>query len=175
LRRETSVLPTRICLFVAILVLVGPSAFSQGVSRLNTPNGIYAVIREDSTRAGALSGNPSHIVLIYDGRYVDSTQTESPRYITVDSSFFVPLILEGPPDAKMDGHGHTLLSVSLSQKYAGLLEQFTKAHLGGRVAIVLDGEVITMHRVRSVVQRGKFQITRCYDNACEVLRAKLMK
>jgi preprotein translocase subunit SecD len=175
LRRKTSVLPTNKCLFIAILILVGSSAFSQGVSKLNTPNGIYAVIREDSTQAGALSGNPSRIVLIYDGRYVDSTQTASPRYITVDTSSFVPLILEEPPDAKMDGHGHTLLSVSLSQKYAGRLEQFTKAHLGGQVAIVLDGEVITTHKVRSIVQGGKFQITRCYDNACEVLRAKLVK
>jgi preprotein translocase subunit SecD len=112
-------------------------------------------------------------VLPYDGRYVDSSQAASPTYVALDTTSFVPLILDGPPTAKSDGHGRTLLGVTIAKKYIKRLEDFTKAHLGGRVAIVLDGEVITMHRIRSVINEGKVQITRCYDNACEVLFSKL--
>jgi len=54
-------------------------------------------------------------------------------------------------------------------------EAFTRAHQGGRMAMVIDGEIVTLHKVRSVITDGKVQITRCTDNACEVLRSKLAK
>jgi hypothetical protein len=31
-----------------------------------------------------------------------------------------------------------------------------------------------MHKVRSVIDGGRMQITRCRDNACELIRSKLM-
>jgi preprotein translocase subunit SecD len=68
-----------------------------------------------------------------------------------------------------------ILRVKLKKKYAQRLEDFSRRHLGGTVAIVLDGEIVTLHKVRSVVSGGQVQITRCSDNACEVLKAKLTK
>jgi hypothetical protein len=38
-----------------------------------------------------------------------------------------------------------------------------------------DGEIVTLHKIRTVVTGGKLQITRCTDDACVVIRAKLMK
>ncbi len=68
-----------------------------------------------------------------------------------------------------------MLGVALKKEYAALLEEFSRAHLDGKVVVVLDGEVITMHKVRSVITGGKFQLTRCYDDACEVLLSKLLE
>jgi preprotein translocase subunit SecD len=68
-----------------------------------------------------------------------------------------------------------MLSVTLSREQVKPLEDFTRAHLGGSVAILLDGEVISKHKVRAVVEGGRLQITRCGDNACDVLLAKLTK
>lgn len=50
-----------------------------------------------------------------------------------------------------------------------------RAHLWGKIAMVVDGEIVTRHKIRSVITGGKLQITRCVDNACEVIRAKLVK
>jgi preprotein translocase subunit SecD len=157
-----------------ILIVVGTS-YAQKSSPAGIPNGFYVVLNEGSSREAVQTDSIPNIVLLYDGKYVDSSQTASPSYVALDTASFVPLILEGSPTANKDGSGHTLLGVTLSKKYIGTLENFTKAHLGGRVAIVLDGEIITMHRIRSVISEGKIQITRCYDNACEILLSKLTR
>jgi len=157
-----------------ILIVVG-TTFSQKPSPARIPNGFYAVLSEGPSRAEARTDSIPNIVLLYDGKYVDSSQTASPSCVTLDTASFVPLILEGSPTTNRDGNGRTLLGVTLSRKYIRTLEDFTKAHLGGRVAIVLDGEIITMHKIRSVISEGKIQITRCYDNACETLLSKLTR
>jgi hypothetical protein len=155
-----------------LFILTGP-AFSQKTSPSRIPNGFYSVLSEASSRAEVRADSIPNIVLVYDGRYVDSSQTASPSFVALDTVSFVPLILEGSPTANKDGNGRTLLGVTLSRRYVKTLENFTKAHLGGRIAIVLDGEIITMHKIRSVISEGKVQITRCYDNACSVLLSKL--
>ena len=76
---------------------------------------------------------------------------------------------------RKDGQGKSILSVSLTRTNAEKAEAFTRAHLGGKIAMVVDGEIVTLHKIRSVITGGKLQITRCKDNACEILRAKLVK
>jgi len=136
-------------------------------------NGVYAVLRDAPTWTKAQDRDTACAVLPYDHKYTDSTPGEPLRYIALDPTSFVPLILEGNPDATKDTGGKTILSVTLKKEYADALENFTRAHLGGKVAIVLDGEIVTIHKVRSIISGGKLQITRCSDNACDVLRAKL--
>jgi hypothetical protein len=162
-------------LLLALLCVIGAMAISQTAKKSHVANGIYAVLCEAPTAVEAGKGQESAAVLIYDGRYTDSSQVQNPSFVAVDATFFVPLIIEGTPDAQKDGRGHTLLGVSLKRKYAGVLERFTQVHIGGRVAIVLDGEVITMHKIKSIIKGGKFQLTRCYDNACEALQSKLLE
>ncbi len=136
-------------------------------------NGIYAVLREAATPEEAQGGDARCWVLPYDGKYTDSGPVTPLTYVALDQSSFVPLVLEGAPETKKDEGGKTILSVTLKKEHAKTLEDFTQAHLGGKIAIVLDGEIVTLHKVRSAVSGGKLQITRCTDNACEVLRAKL--
>ena len=132
-----------------------------------------AVIREAATREEAQGGDTRCAVLPYDNKYTDSEPGETLRYVAIDPVSFVPLILEGAPDARKDRDVKTILSVTLKNEYIKTLEDFTRAQLGGKIAILLDGELVTLHKVRSVISDGKFQVTRCTDNACEVLRARL--
>lgn len=162
-----------ICFAGLLLLIVAGTASSQKTWPAKIPNGFYAVLDEESSRDKVRIDSIPNIILVYDGKYVDSSQTASPSYVALDTVSFVPLILEGSPITNKDGNGRTLLGVTLSRKYIRRLEDFTKAHLGRRVAIVLDGEIITMHKIRSVISEGKIQITRCYDNACEILLSKL--
>jgi hypothetical protein len=83
--------------------------------------------------------------------------------------------LAGPPNAQRDDRGWTSLNVTLAPQHVKALEHFTRAHLDSVVAIVIDGEIITMHKVRTVIEDGKAQITRCSDDACRSLLLKLAK
>jgi len=96
-------------------------------------------------------------------------------YVAIDLRDYVPLAIAGTPEMKSDERGKSVLTVSLTRKNAERAEAFSRAHLGGRIAIVVDGEIVTLHKVRSVITGGRVQITRCTDNACEVIRAKLVK
>lgn len=131
-------------------------------------NGVYAVLREGPKR-----GDPTD--LFYNQKYSESDKNNPPKYVALDTSFFVPLVLAEPPAARKDDHGWTLLQVTLSGQHVKTLEKFTRMHLGGSAAIVIGGEIVTMHKIRSVIRDGKVQITRCQDNACETLRLKLMR
>jgi hypothetical protein len=139
-------------------------------------NGAYAVLGEGTTRPEVGTGARRGTVLTYDRRtYSDAPADESLTYVQIDPADYIPLIIEGPPEMRKDSQGRSILSVSLTRAAADRTEAFTRAHLGGRVAMVVDGEIVTLHKVRSVVTGGKLQITRCTDNACEIIRAKLAR
>jgi hypothetical protein len=172
-----------VLLFLLLIAVAGcqqgdrrsaPDRASVPVEANRLADGVYAVLRESSSPDSARVDAAGSIVLLYDQKYSEADQGGPPEYLAIDTNSFVPLILEGAPDATKDGRGFTLLSVTLARDQVKPLEEFTRAHLGGKVAVVLDGEVISKHKVRSVIEGGKVQITRCGDNACDVLRAKLM-
>ncbi len=147
-----------------------PSPLESGLH-----NGLYAVLSEATTPDSANVIERPHIVLPYDRKYTGSDISEPRTYVAIDTSSWVPLILEGQPEATRNGTGRALLSVTLAREYVKSLEDFTTKHLGDRAAVILDGEVITMHKVRSIIREGKMQITRCDDNACDVLRSRLAR
>lgn len=139
-------------------------------------NGAYLVLREAPTPQDANTNSPTQGVLVYDRRkYSDAPPDEPLAYVAIDLTDFVPLIIEGTPEMQKDGRGFSKLTVSLARQNADKLEAFTRSHLGGRIALVIDGQIITLHKIRSVVTGGKLQITRCTDNACQAIRAKLIQ
>jgi hypothetical protein len=156
-------------LYLLDLEAAGPATASGPLA-----NGMYAVLHDAPTAEEARFDAESHRVVRYDQRLA-SGELEAPQYLALRTSSFVPLILEVPPDVHEQSDGRTYLTVSLAQSYVKTLADFTRDNLGGRVAIVVDGDVLTMHKVRSVIDGGKMQITRCTDNACELIRSKLME
>ena len=136
-------------------------------------DGLYAVIWEASDPDSAALVAAHQAVLPYDRKYSGSEVPEPRTYLALDTSSFVPLILEGEPDARPDDTGRSLLSVTLAREYMKALEDFTAQHLDQGAAIVLNGEAVSMHKIRAVIREGKLQITRCDSNSCEVLRTRL--
>ncbi len=150
------------------------AALSSAAQHLQ--NGAYCVLHEAPTRQAAQEAGASLVVLAYDRRKYSGAPLDEPlTYVAIDPKDYVPLIIEGTPEMKSDGEGKSVLTVCLAKKNAQRAEAFTRAHLGGRIAMVIDGEIVTLHKIRSVITDGKVQITRCTDDACEVLRAKLSK
>jgi hypothetical protein len=138
-------------------------------------NGVYAVLREGRTRAEVQTDKGQEAVLVYDRKYSDADKDRQPIYVALDASSFVPLLLAGPPNTERDDRGWTLLNVTLAPQHVKTLENFTRSHLDGLVAVVIDGEIITMHKVRTVIEDGRARITRCSDDACRSLFLKLAR
>jgi hypothetical protein len=139
-------------------------------------NGMYFVLREATTLQGARVEGVPQVVLAYDRRkYSEAPPNEPLTYVAIDPTDYIPLLIEGVPEMKTDAQGKSILSVSLARKNIDRTETFTRAHLGGKIVMLIDGEIVTLHKIRSVITGGKLQITRCTDNACQVIRAKLVK
>jgi len=113
-----------------------PPAGRQAADARSLANGVYAVFREGLTRAEVETEKRPHAVLVYDRKYSDADKDQPPKYAALDTSSFVPLVLAGQPDTQKDDRGWTLLNVTLAPQHVKTLEDFTRAHLDGEVAIV---------------------------------------
>jgi len=174
--------------FVLVIAICGgcknpPAASTNPVHAATSPpapahaleNGAYLILREAPTPQQARVEGASQMVLAYDRRtYSGAPPNEPLTYVAIDPKDYIPLIIEGTPEMKSDGQGKSILTVFLTRQNAERAEAFTRAHLGDRIAMVVGGEIVTLHKIRSVITGGKLQITRCTDNACEVIRSKLV-
>lgn len=131
-------------------------------------NGFYEVLYIDSIGA-VNSEKPGRAVLSLDTIF----NKEDHRKVIVDLSDYVPLELEGLPKAEQQTDRKKLLSITLTESAAEKMKTFTAKRVMKQVAIVLDGEVITMHKIREAITGPGMQITRCDDNACEYLFVKM--
>jgi len=137
------------------------------------PNGMYVVLGEpyEVPRSVALPAGQRQ--LRYDPRMTDSASTEPMQWVVVETADYVPLILATAAEHTTQENGHILISVTLAKQHVTALAEFTRSHLGNRVALVLDGEVMSAHKVRTVIEGGRMQITRCDEHACQRILSKL--
>ena len=80
-----------------------------------------------------------------------------------------PLQLKHKPTTENQADNRKKLFLTLSDKAAQQLKEFSARNLNKLTSIVVDGQALTMHKVRTVLEGGHLQITRCTDNACELL------
>ena len=132
-------------------------------------DGIYLVLNEynDSLMT------PDDMILVpYSHDFLDSNEDE-PDFLEIDTTDFVSLELATEPEGVEQPDQRLHLLLTLNAVAAERLADFTEKNLNKRVAIVIGGKAVTMHKVRSRIEGGKLQITRCTDNACEHLLLEL--
>ncbi len=93
--------------------------------------------------------------------------------VLIDTTAFVPLLLEMPPQAEQQSEDKQRLLLSLTPEASELLKSFTAERVDESVAIVVDGLVVTRHRVRTALTSGQLQISWCGPDACDQLRCRL--
>jgi preprotein translocase subunit SecD len=147
----------------------------SGHRQPDTPdNGFYIVIGERFPETRDDPPEKEHAVVVYDHAFLNGKTEQPDRYMVIDKKEFIPLRLDGVPERSKDHKGHTILGLKLDPEHSKTLELFTQKNIGGTVAIVIGGKVITMHKIRTAIKDGKIQITRCTDNACEYIYTSLM-
>jgi hypothetical protein len=145
------------------------------------PDGIYLVAPAEGVQSGPASGPveneprnpvPATRVIPYDHRFLDPAADE-PDSIVVVPSEYVLMQLDREPEGTEGEGGKLTLLLSMTRVATDQLAQFTEKHLGERVAIVIGGQAVTQHKIRSRIEGGKLQITRCDDDACRSLLIEL--
>lgn len=158
-----------ICLCILGSFLTVP-VFSQST----VPNGLYPVVREASNREALLPLAPGEVVVVHDPSILEGGATDK-VHLVVRRDEFAPLSLKQPPQKLPDQTDRTLfwLGLTLDDSSSQRLEEITRAHLGQTLAVVVGGNSVTKHGIKSVIKGGKVQISRCGDNGCQVLFREL--
>ena len=138
-------------------------------------NGFYLVTwwGDDAMEAPALRAGGQ--LLEYRYQFLDASSDRPLEYLVVDTSQWVPLMLSEDPVGVPQDEEKLMLRLKLEPSAAERLEDLTRENLGRNVTIIIGGEVITTHTIRSVIENGDVQISRCDDNACEFILAKLVE
>jgi preprotein translocase subunit SecD len=166
------------CLF-AVLLFIGnyaPPTWAHDKtpeSSKKAPDGVYAVLRESLQEKDVRPLKDGEVLVVHHHRYLKRGNQEPPQFLVVRASPDVALDLADEPKAVKDGDEVVRISLKLQPKAATALERLTFGGRGKQVAIILGGEVVTMHKVRGVIKGGEVQITNCAAGAANYLLEQL--
>jgi len=152
----------------------GSGAQVAGIASV-LPDGLYLVLRSSDTVVKLLPVGKTERLLSDNFHFLEPAEREPIRYLVLQTTPFVPLILASDPKEDREDSGKPRLQLQLAEDQAGPLEDFSRSNLGGTVAIVIGGEIVTTHRIKSAITGGRLQITRCTEHGCETLFTKLLK
>lgn len=158
--------------FVFIILTISGVCFSQNNSQKTFKDGLYLIVRVDTVASQPDTLGTNEKAIFFSKMFEEYNGDEFTRII-IDTTEFVPLELEKPPVTEKDTDLKKKLLLSLTKEASEKLKTFTATYLMRLVALVVDGEALTMHKIKVAITSGELQITRCNDNACEKLLVKL--
>jgi len=151
-----------------------PQKSASAAAATDLANGMYLATGVFDTRKAAERSAGESRVLLDNHTYDPPSERPAPRYVAIDTTQHVPFVFETAPSATLDPTGRTILSVALDAKHAKRLKTFTTRHLGKSAAMIVGGELVSVHKIRDVITEGKLQITSCGADVCNVLYSKLV-
>ncbi len=154
-------------ILLAILFCFGTSV-SKTKSKKTIADGLYLIKKEGRDTKRFDSVTKSDVVVQFDKMFVEDKEQAHIRLL-IDTSDYVPLELEKSPVTEQQTETKKKLLLSLTKSASEKLKTFTAKHVMKHVAVIVDGEALTMHRIKVAITSGQLQITRCNDNACELL------
>jgi hypothetical protein len=146
----------------------------QSVQESPVSDGFYLIIRQGNSEHALLPIVENEAIITFSDLFMEKTDPGA-LYLIIDQSDFVPMNLAEKPEKVLEEDNRSRLLLTLTDEAKIKLAAFTKSHLNHHTCIVVNGKALTMHKVRTVIDGGKMQITRCTDNACEILYPILEK
>ncbi len=135
--------------------------------------GLYLILADADSPGDLPELSAEQQVLPYDYKFLRDDERRPPRYLLLPRRANVPFLLAKRPEAVVGERGFTELLIQLTEEAAAEMERFTGENIGRSAAFLIDGEVITAHKIRAVIKDGRLQLSRCNDNACEYILARL--
>ncbi len=131
------------------------------------PDGLYLVDRMVQEGSERVVLNNQRVIS-FNPQFTTEDPTEySPVLIWTDD--YVPFDLAVAPETQQQTADKKLLLLRLTPAASAQLTRFSTKNLRKSVVIVVNGEALTMHKIKEPLTSGLMQITRCTDNACAML------
>jgi preprotein translocase subunit SecD len=159
---------------IVLTALLSVAAFCGGDAD-NALTGFYLIRGQADSANGVANTSAGFRVVRYDYRFLQETERETPVYLLLAKIPDVPLVLATTPELHQKGqNGFPELRLELTPEAATKLETLTREHLGQMVTFAIDGEPVTIHKIKTVITGGQFQLTRCTDTACQYIYGRLL-
>lgn len=137
------------------------------------PVGAYVVLRESRKEKEVLPLKDGEALVVNRHRYVKKEDREPLLFVVVRSAPDVEFDLAEKPKAVKEGADVVSILLKLKPKAAVALERVTANGRNKQIAIVLDGEVVTIHKIRQVIKGGEVQISSCAAGGAKYLLEQL--
>lgn len=157
------------CVFALCIVL---NLNAQQQNQPTIEDGLYRVVMLDTTEADKTKLKKGEQEIFFSQLF-NEFNLEGYLRLVVDAADYVPLSLSKKPHTVKASSSKKDLLLSLNNKSTVKLAEFTKKHFGEHVAIIVNGEALTMHVIKAIINDGQLKISRCNDNACEQLLIQL--
>lgn len=155
--------------FILACVCLSANLRSQNTHTLQ--DGLYLVkqvIYDPTTITPKDAGS----AVYFNALFLDNAP-EGAKALVLDTSTFVPLELASEPELIPQADNKKKIQLSFSRMASDRLASFTSKNLMKQATLVVDGEALTVHKIRAAITGGKMEITRCGDNACEKIYVAL--
>lgn len=141
------------------------------ISQNKLQDGLYLVKRViyDTTKINLKDSGKS---VRFNSLFLENAP-EGAKALLLDTSNFVPLELATEPELIPQTENKKKIQLSFSRVASDRLASFTYSSLMKQVTLIVDGEALTIHKIRAAITGGKMEITRCGDNACEQIYVTL--
>jgi preprotein translocase subunit SecD len=165
---------------VTTVVLLGSQVTEAGLPQQTEPafhkklpTGVYVVERASFQEKAVLPLHAAEVLLVDHHRYLKNDDKEPSQFLVVHQTPEVPLDLAGEPKAEKELGEVVRVLLRLKPSAAKALERLTRERPGRQLAIVVDGEVVTVHKIRTVLTHGEVQITSCSPGGAAFLLKQL--
>jgi preprotein translocase subunit SecD len=170
---------SRFSCFVATILFIGNcvSAHAQEkkLAAKKLADGVHAVLREGTAEKDLMPLKDGEVLAVDRLLYAKKEDKKPSRYLVVRAAPDVELDLAGEPKAVKEGDEVIRILLKLQPKAAADLERLTKDNVGKQVAIILGGEVVTVHKIRNAIQGGEVQMSCCEAGSAKFLFDELQK
>jgi preprotein translocase subunit SecD len=135
-------------------------------------DGMYLILRIGDTKAEVEPLAENEQIITFNKEFIDKTDQE-PKFMVIKTDEFAPLQLKKKPETQEQEANGKRLFLTLTDDAKIKLEKFTSKNVNQLTSIVVNGEALTKHKIKEAITGGTLQITRCTDNACELLYVEL--
>ena len=158
---------------LTVLLACSSTAFGVGSHDATLRDGFYLIVSEHEQLADA-TADESQYVVSYRRSFEENPEDRTTVYLVLDQAPSIPIQIDGEAQL-IEGDKHPILQLTLVDTTREALEAFTRKNLGSGIAIVIGDCVLSTHTIKEVITGGKIQISRCEDDACRYIKARLDK
>lgn len=156
------------------LSLISALTPESQAKKMNLKSGIYLVTGKstDQIKLKPLSTNEQ--ILVDDGRFLEETERDPAEYVVVDIKQSVPFVLSKMVSEDLTADKKPRLLLEFAPRQAKDLQKLTQNNLGKMIAVIVDNQIVSCHKIKEAIKGGQMQISRCTKNSCELIYSNLL-